>query len=46
MYGELIAIELGVGLEGDGLLGVVRHDVLVHLLLSEEVTILAIALQP
>ena len=46
MYGELTARELGVGLEGDGLLGVVRHDVLVHLLLCKEVTILAIPLQP
>jgi hypothetical protein len=41
---KLITRKLRVRLEGDGLARVVRHDVLKHLVLREQVAILGVAL--
>ena len=46
MYAELVAHQFGVLLKSDCLVGVVRHDILEHVLLSQNVTFLTVALQP
>ena len=43
---KLLAGQLGVRLKSHSFLGVVRHNVLVHLHLGQQVTLLRIPLQP
>lgn len=46
MYTELLASLLWMRLESDSLVGIVRHNVHEHLLLSQDVTLLAVAEEP